>query len=112
MEADEPRRSECGSECGSVCETSGGVRSSFVLTADWLHAAAVTPWAADDRPKREPSTYVRGDSNQINSSRAHTPTVCAPGVAPAARTRFVWLTLYRTTGRMRADRVESGACRV
>ena len=70
---------------GLACETYSGVRSSSVLAADWLHAAAVTPWAADDRPKREPSTYVRGDSNQINSSRALTPTVDAPGVAPAAR---------------------------
>jgi len=25
---------------------------ALVLTACWLHAAAVTPWAADDRPKR------------------------------------------------------------
>ena len=71
--------------CGLACDTSSGVRSSSVLTADWLHAAAVTPWAADDRPNREPSTYVRGNSNQINSSRALTPTVDAPGVAPAAR---------------------------
>ena len=37
---------------------------ALVLTACWLHAAAVTPWAADDRPKREAlplSALVKAD---------------------------------------------------